>query len=235
MEKLVEINGTDLQVKMWNGKRVVTLEDIDMVHERMSGTAKKNFQNNREYFLSDIDYFEVTRKELREKFSPNSEPLRGNPKIKSYLFTESGYLLLVKSFTDNLAWKVQRDLVNTYFKFQEVVQNFEPTENGLILSNGQFSDALDTLTTCASIFQNMVEYSTINYKQQQELLQTARKCVNQLLGGAHSVEYKEWSRTYFKNLWLNFADHFNCGTYKDLNPLYMDNAIEYLQNWYYNR
>lgn len=235
MEKIVEINGTDLQVKMWSGQKVVTLADIDIVHDRVSGTAKRNFNENKEHLLENEDFYLVTRKELSTKIVHNDKPLKGNPNIKVVLLTESGYLLLVKSFTDNLAWKVQRDLVNTYFKFQEVVQNFEPTENGLILSNGQFSDALDTLTTCASIFQNMMEYSTINYKQQQELLQTARKCVNQLLGGAHSVEYKEWSRTYFKNLWLNFADHFNCGTYKDLNPLYMDNAIEYLQNWYYNR
>jgi hypothetical protein len=30
--------------------------------------------------------------------------------------TESGYLLLVKTFQDDLAWKVQRQLVNGYFK-----------------------------------------------------------------------------------------------------------------------
>ena len=32
------------------------------------------------------------------------------------LITESGYLMLVKSFTDDLAWDVQRQLVNTYFR-----------------------------------------------------------------------------------------------------------------------
>ena len=37
------------------------------------------------------------------------------------LITESGYLMLVKSFTDDLAWKVQRELVNTYFRVKDVV------------------------------------------------------------------------------------------------------------------
>lgn len=198
MQEIVKINDNELQVKMLNGQRVVTLADIDRVHERPDGTAKKNFQNNRKHFISGTDYFEITRKDLREKFSPNSEPLKGNPNIISYLFTESGYLMLVKSFTDDLAWKVQRDLVNTYFKFQEVVQSLEPTETGLTLSNGQFVNALDTLTTCAAIFQNMIDYSTINYKQSQDLLQATRKRINNLLGGAHSEEYKKYSRIYGK-------------------------------------
>lgn len=32
------------------------------------------------------------------------------------LLTQTGYLLLVKSFTDDLAWKIQRELVRHYFK-----------------------------------------------------------------------------------------------------------------------
>lgn len=36
------------------------------------------------------------------------------------LITESGYLMLVKSFTDDLAWTVQRALIKTYFKAQEL-------------------------------------------------------------------------------------------------------------------
>ena len=66
---------------------MVAFSDIDRVHKRPDGTAKKNFQNNKKYFTKDEDYFELTRKELREKFSPNSEPIRGNPQLKTYLFT----------------------------------------------------------------------------------------------------------------------------------------------------
>lgn len=235
MNEVVNINGADLQIKIWNGQRVVTLSDIDMVHGRPEGTAKKNFQNNRKHFIENEDYFELTRQELREKFSPNSEPLKGNPKIKTYLFTESGYLMVAKSFTDDLAWNVQRQLVNSYFKFREVMETIQPTENGLMLSDAKFTEALDTITSCAAVFKNMIDYSTINYKQQQDLLQTARKRVNTLLGGAHSPEYKEYSRIYFKNLWQDFCKAFDCGSYKDLNPLYMadDVAKKWIQNWEY--
>lgn len=147
-----------------------------------------------------------------------------NNRGTTYL-TESGYLLLVKSFTDDLAWNVQRQLVNSYFKFREVMETIQPTENGLILSDAKFTEALDTITNCAAVFK----------KQQQDLLQTARKRVNTLLGGAHSTEYKEYSRIYFKNLWQDFCKAFDCGSYKDLNPLYMvdDIAKKWIQNWEY--
>jgi len=35
------------------------------------------------------------------------------------LLTESGYLLLVKTFTDDLAWEIQRKLVNSYFRSKD--------------------------------------------------------------------------------------------------------------------
>ena len=137
--------------------------------------------------------------------------------------------MVVKSFTDDLAWNVQRQLVNSYFKFREVMEAIQPTENGLMLTGEKFTEALDIITSCAAVFQNMIDYSTINYKQQQELLQMARERVNYLLGGAHSSEYKEFSRIYFKNLWQDFCETFECCSYKDLNPLYMVDDVA--KNW----
>lgn len=66
-------------------------------------------------------------------------------------------------------------------------------------------------------------------------MQTARKRVNSLLGGAHSPEYKEHSRVYFKNLWQDFCKAFDCGSYKDLNPMYMaeDIAKKWILKWEY--
>lgn len=233
MGNIVEINGANLQVKMWNGQRVVTFTDIDKVHDRPEGTARKRFNDNKEHLIENEDYFKIRKSDVQmsEKRTLGIEvPNRGIT-----VLTESGYLLLVKSFTDGLAWKVQRQLVNSYFKFKEVVEDLQPTETGLQLSEGQFVDALDTLTTCAAVFQSMIDYSTINYKQQQDLLQAARKRVNHLLGGAHSPEYRECSRIYFKNLWQDFCKAFQCGSYKDLNPLYMadDVAKKWIQSWEY--
>lgn len=142
--------------------------------------------------------------------------------------------MLSKSFTDDLAWKVQRDLVNTYFKFKDAIQEMQPTETGLVLPQSQFMEVINSLSSCADVFQSMMEYSTINYRQQQELLQTARNRVNHLLGGAHSPEYKEWSHTYFINLWNEIKERFQCGSrWQDLNPKYFNEAFDYISEWEY--
>lgn len=231
MNEVVNINGTDIQVKIWNGQKVVTFADIDKVHKRADGTARKRFNDNKKHLIENEDYFKIKKSLLSENRTLGIEvPNRGIT-----VLTESGYLLLVKSFTDDLAWNVQRQLVNSYFKFKEVMETIQPTENGLTLSDARFTEALNTITSCAAVFQSMIDYSTINYKQQQDLLQTARKRVNNLLGGAHAPEYKEYSRIYFKNLWQDFCKAFDCGSYKDLNPLYMaeDIAKKWIQNWEY--
>ena len=43
----MQIQGTEIQIKEYQGKRVVTLKDIDAVHQRKSGTASRNFNQNR--------------------------------------------------------------------------------------------------------------------------------------------------------------------------------------------
>lgn len=45
--QIVKINNADLLVKEFRGERVVTFKDIDMLHERVEGTAKRNFADNK--------------------------------------------------------------------------------------------------------------------------------------------------------------------------------------------
>lgn len=114
MNNLVKINNQDLQVKELNNQRVVTFKDIDTLHERVNGTARRNFNDNKDKFIEGTDYFNLTFEEARSTNfvqRPNSQGLT--------LITESGYLMVVKSLTDNLAWQVQRELVNSYFRAKE--------------------------------------------------------------------------------------------------------------------
>lgn len=113
----VSINGKELPIKEYDGKRVVTLKEIDMVHGRPDGTARKRFNDNRDRFIEGEDFFNV---QMSEKRTLGFEvPNRGLT-----LITESGYLMLVKSFTDDLAWSVQRELVNSYFRVQQIQTAF---------------------------------------------------------------------------------------------------------------
>ena len=116
--QIIKINNTDLSVKEFKGQRVVTFKDIDMLHERVEGTAKRNFNEHKKHLIKDVDYFEVKQSDFQKYEIRTLEiPNRGLT-----LITESGYLMLVKSLQDDLAWKVQRELVNNYFRVKEIVQ-----------------------------------------------------------------------------------------------------------------
>ena len=120
MSDLITINNIHIQIKEYKGQRVVTFKDIDEVHQRPEGTAARNFRENRDKFVLNEDYFYLADKELAN-FKQATNFVGSNAK-ELILITESGYLMLVKSFTDGLAWQVQRQLVNTYFRAKELVQ-----------------------------------------------------------------------------------------------------------------
>jgi len=108
----VSINNYELGVKELNQQRVVTLKDVDIVHQRPAGTARKRFNGNKKHFILGEDYFVRKTDEARKEYgisAPNGLTL----------LTETGYLMLVKSFTDDLAWEVQRKLVKSYFRAKE--------------------------------------------------------------------------------------------------------------------
>ena len=110
----ISIGKGEVAVKEYAGKRVVTFKDIDNCHSRAEGTARKRFNDNKQHFIEGIDYFKVKCSEVRPFFG-QTPPNGFNPNADITLITESGYLMLVKSFTDDLAWDVQRELVNRYF------------------------------------------------------------------------------------------------------------------------
>ncbi|MEE5994297.1 MAG: ORF6N domain-containing protein [Oscillospiraceae bacterium] len=106
------INDTPVTIKEYQGQRVVTLKDIDTVHSRADGTARRNFNTNKKYFIEGEDYFKITPYEFRTAIGEMDSRQQNDVT----LITESGYLMLVKSFTDDLAWNVQRQLVKIYFR-----------------------------------------------------------------------------------------------------------------------
>lgn len=108
----VIIANENVSIKEYKGQRVVTFKDIDTVHQRPSGTARRNFNTNKKHFIEGEDYFVRNSYEAKNEFNlvaPNG----------IVLITESGYLMLVKSFTDDLSWDVQRELVKCYFRVKE--------------------------------------------------------------------------------------------------------------------
>lgn len=240
MQEIVKVGNNDLQVREWNGQRVITFKDIDTVHERPEGTARRNFAENKSRLVVNEDYFLVKSADA-QKYENRTLGFE-IPNRGLTLLTESGYLLLVKSFTDDLAWEVQRDLVKTYFKFQEVVQDFnanypiDTNELNTFLADAKknFPCMFAQINNIEERLDSVIENMTLSTRQQEKIHETARKRVNHLLGGAHSMEYKRNARSYMINLWNGLKATFHCGSsYKDLHPEDFDKAIQYINNWRY--
>ena len=127
MNELFTINQAAISIKEYSGKRVVTFKDIDTVHHRPEGTARRNFNSNKAHFVEGEDFYKIQPNEIRTVgiTSPNG----------GIVVTESGYYMLVKSFTDELSWDVQRQLVNGYFRanqMQSMISDLSPQLQALI-------------------------------------------------------------------------------------------------------
>ena len=104
----ITVADTALPIVEVDGRRVVTLAMVDKVHGRPDGTARRNFNTNRERLIEGQHYIVRNSSEAAALgiVAPNGLTV----------LTERGYLMLAKSFTDDLAWEVQDRLVDAYFR-----------------------------------------------------------------------------------------------------------------------
>ncbi|MBK1709798.1 ORF6N domain-containing protein [Marichromatium gracile] len=109
---IVSINSVEIHPIVIRDQRVLTFTQVDEVHGRPKGTARRNFTENKSRLIEGQDFFVITRESSMDEI----RALGNIPPKGITVVTESGYLLLVKSFTDDLAWQIQRELVNAYFR-----------------------------------------------------------------------------------------------------------------------
>ena len=125
----IAVSGVNLPFIEYQGQPVVTYAMIDAAHNRPAGTAKNSFSRNKQHLIENEDFYQVDLKSeyvLRTRY-PGLFPEMAR---KIIFFTETGYLMLVKPFTDALAWTVQRQLVKSYFRTKpsQQVATAEPRE-----------------------------------------------------------------------------------------------------------
>jgi phage antirepressor YoqD-like protein len=115
---IVTVGGTEIRKIEYRGQQVVTYGMIDQVHGRPDGTAKRNFDENRERFVVGEDFFDLTRDEIRTNLP---EGLFSKFAPKAHLITRRGYLKITKSLNDDKAWEVFDEMIERYFAATNVV------------------------------------------------------------------------------------------------------------------
>lgn len=215
--QLIKINNTDLSVKEFNGQRVVTFKDIDMLHERVEGTAKRNFSDNKKHFIKNVDYYELSKSDVGTDFVLTYEFDKKAP--KGMLLTESGYLMLVKSLQDDLAWKVQRELVNNYFRVKEVINSkklFNEFKGQITtLINDMFEDKL----------KDVKEYYKIKAQTKVDISSYIKKRLGILRA---DDEYDQVKARVFLILGISKWEDLNVDSYKEVLPI-IDESIRIIK------
>lgn len=96
----------------------------------------------------------------------------------------------------------------------------------------QINNLSDVVEKQNKQFTQVVDNMTITTVQQRKIYSAGKDRISELLGGAHSAEYKKKSRKYFVNMWNCVKEKFSCGSsYKDLNPKDFQKAIRYIKKW----
>lgn len=98
----------------------------------------------------------------------------------------------------------------------------------------QINNLSDVVEKQNKKFTQVVDNMTLTTVQQRKIYSAGKDRISELLGGAHSAEYKKKSRKYFVNMWNCVKEKFSCGSsYKDLNPKDFQKVIRYIKKWTY--
>lgn len=220
MDEMIHIGNSDIAIKEYKGKRVVTFRDIDMVHDRPDGTARKRFNDNKNRFIEGEDYFVRKTDEAKMEFdiiAPNGLAL----------ITESGYLMLVKSFTDDLAWDVQRQLVKSYFN---ATKKLSP-EQMMRVQLGMIDKQSEQIKDHESRIEDLENNTTLDYGQQMVLGDAVNKTVIDVLGGKESNAYREIGKKVFAECNHDLKSYFKVNARANVPKKRFEEAVQYAENW----
>lgn len=164
--ELIRIMDKEIVPIVIDGTPVLTLRQVDELHGRPEGTARKRLAENKARFVEGEDYMKISASVFRSRF-PGALSDRATSDVT--VVTESGYMMLTKSFTDDLAWKVQRTLVRDYFRAKELATAERPRLSGAFFSAEEQREIIQALTNYTKLLEAKLPKPRTKKKQTQPL------------------------------------------------------------------
>ena len=128
--------------------------------------------------------------------------------------------MVVKSLKDDLAWEVQRQLVDSYFRKEKRLSQVEMMRIQL----GMIDDHENRIV-------NLENNMTLDYGQQRVLEDTVNKTVIDVLGGKGSNAYKGIGKKVFAECNRDLKHFFNVNARNNVPKKRFDEAVQYAKNW----
>lgn len=222
----VKIVNHEITVKEFRGQRVVTFKDIDTVHERPDGTARKRFNDNKNRFSHGKDFFFVKPSDVETSEIRTSEINNAG----TYLITERGYLMLVKSFTDDLAWEVQGQLVDSYFA--KPVKPLSTSQQIQLLARGniELEQKIDAVDQDLQDFKHDLPLLGCDMDR---ITTAVKKMGVECLGGKDTPAYQDKSLRgkVYSDIYDQLKRQFGVSTYKSIKRSQCDTAVSIVHNY----
>lgn len=211
-----------IKIENKEGQLVVSSRDV-----------AENFDKRHDSVLRDIDNLvsNIGTPQNCGMLFIESEYLNSNNRVfKEYLLTRDGFSLLVMGFTGQkaLEWKLK------------YIEAFNKMEQQLLDPYQGLSKELQAIFSIDKKQQEHEERilklennTTIDYGQQQDLQNIARKNVVDFVGGKNSPAYKDKSlrSKIFSTMWSGYKDYFSVNSYKNTLRKDYNKATMYLRNW----
>ena len=225
---LVKINEDEIVVKEYENQRIVTAWDIAKVHKREVKTINQSFKLVKDKMIENEDYFIIEKSEKLRSENLTLKNLWDNaPAAKEIiLFTESGYLMLVKTFTDDLSWDIQRQLVKGYFKLKENNQK-SLTLPQQLLAQAQYLVEIDNRV---SVVEDKVDNEIrVDNGEQRKIQKAVGTRIYQRIDIVPQLA--ENKKFVFQALYRDLKDRFGVASYRDIKRKDLTEALAYVQNW----
>lgn len=223
--KFIKVGNHEIVEKEFKGKRVVTFKEIDLVHERPEGTAGRNFRENKNRFIEGEDYYAVKPSDIQDDEIRRSEINNAG----TYLITEQGYLMLVKSFTDDLAWTIQRQLVNNYFNKPKPLSATEQIR----LQLQAIGEIDERVTSIDKDLQDFKQDMPILGIEESKITSAVKRKGVQCLGGKNTEAYKDKSlrRKVFADIYGQIKRWYGVASYKSIKRNQCEGAVEMIERY----
>ncbi|QDX91417.1 hypothetical protein EEL30_02910 [Brevibacillus laterosporus] len=212
----------------YQGERVLTTTQLSESYRADRQQMSYNFNNNIKRYKEGKHYIKLEGEEKRN-FIDRHEIHDGSKNASViYLWTKKGAWMHAKSLNTDEAWDAYEMLVDEYYRVteQHLPAGISPEIQAIL--------SLDMRTQSFEKRLVKLESSkTIDYGQQLELQNIAKRRVIELLGGKNGQAYKSSSirGRAFSAIWREYKEYFNVESYKNTLICDLDIAKSHVSNW----
>lgn len=196
-----------------------------------SRQVAEDFEKRHADVLEKIEELIKTEKSVMTMFIESSYKAGTGKEYKEYLITRDGFSLLVMGFTGAkaLTWKLK--YIEAFNKMETALrgQVKELSAKEMLKLQFTYTEELDNRVT------NLENRMTIETGNQKALCDLVNRKVIAVLGGKHSLAYKELSKKAFRQCWNDYKRIVGVASYKDTAIKDFDFAKQVIIDWKPNR